>query len=174
MAAPSFLPVLQEKRPHPHHGSPSNSPSSRRAGGRNLREAGQPRLFSLQQLAHQLAPQLTLTFFRAFHVVCLYLVLVEKGRSLLEYCSGSWLKSPPFPLLPLAGSKLGLAAVIFFFFYFRLGPIPATLEAHPSTHRWLRLLAHGNVCSILAFKKSPLPGVRRSGDNLQELVLSTM
>lgn len=61
-----------------------------------------------------------------------------------------------------------------FFFYFRLGPIPATLEAHPSTHRWLRLLAHGNVCSILAFKKSPLPGVRRSGDNLQELVLSTM
>lgn len=62
----------------------------------------------------------------------------------------------------------------FFFFYFRLGPIPATLEAHPSTHRWLRLLAHGNVCSILAFKKSPLPGVRRSGDNLQELVLSTM
>lgn len=43
----------------------------------------------------------------------LYLILVWEGRSLLEYCLDSWLKSPsPFPLPPLAGSNVGLAAVV--------------------------------------------------------------
>lgn len=43
----------------------------------------------------------------------LYLILVWDGRSLLEYCLDSWLKSPsPFPLPPLAGSNVGLAAVV--------------------------------------------------------------
>jgi len=38
---------------------------------------------------------------------------VWEGRSLLEYCLDSWLKSPsPFPLPPLAGSNVGLAAVV--------------------------------------------------------------
>lgn len=43
----------------------------------------------------------------------LYLILVCPGRSLLEYCLDSALRSPsPFPLPPLAGSNVGLAAVV--------------------------------------------------------------
>ena len=43
----------------------------------------------------------------------LYLSLVCDGRSLLEYCLERADKSfSPFPLPPLAGSKVGLAAVV--------------------------------------------------------------
>ena len=56
------------------------------------------------------------TFSGASWVVCLYFVFVWEGRSLLEYCFDSWLKSPsPFPLPPLAGSKVGRAAVVIFY-----------------------------------------------------------
>lgn len=45
----------------------------------------------------------------------LYLILVWPGRSRLEYCLDRALKSPsPFPLPPLAGSNVGLAAVVIF------------------------------------------------------------
>lgn len=45
--------------------------------------------------------------------VYLYLILVWPGRSRLEYCLDNALKSPsPFPLPPLAGSNVGLAAVV--------------------------------------------------------------
>lgn len=47
------------------------------------------------------------------HHIYLYLILVWPGRSRLEYCFDNALKSPsPFPLPPLAGSKVGLAAVV--------------------------------------------------------------
>lgn len=43
----------------------------------------------------------------------LYFSLVWDGISLLEYCLDSAERSPsPFPLPPLAGSKVGLAAVV--------------------------------------------------------------
>lgn len=45
----------------------------------------------------------------------LYLILVWPGRSRLEYCLDRALKSPsPLPLPPLAGSNVGLAAVVIF------------------------------------------------------------
>lgn len=45
--------------------------------------------------------------------IYLYLILVWPGRSRLEYCLDNALKSPsPFPLPPLAGSNVGLAAVV--------------------------------------------------------------
>lgn len=45
--------------------------------------------------------------------VYLYLILVCPGRSRLEYCLDRALKSPsPLPLPPLAGSNVGLAAVV--------------------------------------------------------------
>lgn len=45
--------------------------------------------------------------------VYLYLILVWPGRSRLEYCLDKALKSPsPLPLPPLAGSNVGLAAVV--------------------------------------------------------------
>lgn len=47
------------------------------------------------------------------HHIYLYLILVWPGRSRLEYCLDNALKSPsPFPLPPLAGSNVGLAAVV--------------------------------------------------------------
>lgn len=65
------------------------------------------------------------TSFNRFGLVCetknkrlhyLYFIFVWEGRSLLEYCFESWLKSPsPFPLPPLAGSKVGRAAVVIFY-----------------------------------------------------------
>lgn len=46
----------------------------------------------------------------------LYLILVWPGRSRLEYCLDRALKSPsPLPLPPLAGSNVGLAAVVIFY-----------------------------------------------------------
>lgn len=45
----------------------------------------------------------------------LYLIFVWPGRSRLEYCLDRALKSPsPLPLPPLAGSNVGLAAVVIF------------------------------------------------------------
>ncbi|CAO2603090.1 hypothetical protein LEMLEM_LOCUS11526, partial [Lemmus lemmus] len=74
-------------------------------------------------------------------VVCLYFIFVWEGRSLLEYCFESWLKSPsPFPLPPLAGSKVGLAAVVIFYSW--LGP-----TQHPPrlTHEPLQLQPPRNL-----------------------------
>ena len=43
----------------------------------------------------------------------LYFSFVCEGRSLLEYCFDKADRSPsPFPVPPLAGSKVGLAAVV--------------------------------------------------------------
>lgn len=47
--------------------------------------------------------------------VYLYFSFVCDGRSLLEYCLDKADRSPsPLPLPPLAGSNVGLAAVVIF------------------------------------------------------------
>lgn len=52
---------------------------------------------------------------QSFWPTDLYLILVWPGRSRLEYCLDNALKSPsPLPLPPLAGSNVGLAAVVIF------------------------------------------------------------
>ena len=50
----------------------------------------------------------------------LRLSLLCEGKSLLEYCFDKADKSPsPFPLPPLAGSNVGLAAVVIFPYVYR-------------------------------------------------------
>lgn len=89
----------------------------------------------------------------SIHFSCadLYLILVWPGRSRLEYCLDRALKSPPspLPLPPLAGSNVGLAAVVIFD-----GSAVATHERRKntswkssnvqnSTHQGLRTIIQG-------------------------------
>lgn len=117
-------------------------------------------MFSLQQLALHLGCSSGLSM--------LVFYLCRKGKVSLYLSTALEASSDlSFPFPPLVGRCCH--------FLFQAGIHPCNFRGS-FIHTSLRLLAHGNVCSILALKKKNphSPSVWPSEDNLHELVLSTM